>query len=399
MKNFVKILVTILALVMVLSMVACNPTGNPSESSTPAPGGSSTPSQGGSSTPSQGGTSNERPAETDISAVINGGFVSGADFLDGKVSAENGGNGNEKWTGTTLEGYAIMSNNVKQADTRAEIEFDIAVSATSLMTFNAKVDSDEGDVFYVAVDGKKSPIGDLEAGEYELALLLTEGEHKVRFVYQKDSSGNDGTDTVYVSNVVVENMLAVIDGEKDASYENAAKKNVKVPRETGMPNGYTGLGATAYVMNDKAGIYVYAEILDNTITGDTNDMVDDEDVFKIYLDYARTFEETGLFGLEYRGSEGKTGSLGLGWIGVTPDGKVGAGYGFNKVDSVIGAAKEIEGGYAVEMFIPLAVSKITEDGVIGMGFQCVNDTNACFYNGAGDMWYSAYETLPTYTLQ
>jgi hypothetical protein len=56
------------------------------------------------------------------------------------------------------------------------------------------------------------------------------------------------------------------------------------------------------------------------------------------------------------------------------------------------------GGYAVEMFIPLATAKIV-DGTIGMGFQCVNDTNASFYNGQGDMWYSAYETLPTYTIK
>lgn len=396
MKNFVKILVVILALVMAFSMVACKPTGTPGESSTPE---ASTPQAPGSSSSNQGGSSgSERPEESDISAVINGGFISGATFLDGKISAENGGNGNEKWTGTTLDGYAIMSNNVKKADTKAEIEFEIAVNAASLMKFNAKVDSDEGDIFYVAVDGKKSPIGDLNAGEYELALLLTEGEHKVRFVYQKDSSGNDGTDTVYVSNVVVDSMLAVIDGEMDDIYAEATKKNVKVPRENNQPAGYNGLGATAYITNDKAGLYIYAEILDNTVTGDTNDMVDDEDVFKIYLDYARTFEETGLFGLEYRASEGKKGSLGLGWVGVTPDGTVGAGYGFNGVDGIIGAAKEIEGGYAVEMFIPLAVSKVAS-GTIGYGFQNVNDNEACFYSGVGDFWYQAYEDLPTYNLK
>ena len=396
MKNFVKILVAILALVMAFSMVACKPTGTPGESSTPA---GSTPQGPGSSSSNQGGSSgSERPEESDISAVINGGFISGATFLDGKISAENGGNGNEKWTGTTLDGYAIMSNNVKKAETRAEIEFEIAVNAASLMKFNAKVDSAEGDIFYVAVDGKKSPIGDLEAGEYELALLLTEGEHKVRFVYQKDSSGNDGTDTVYVSNVVVDSMLAVIDGEMDDIYAEATKKNVKVPRENNQPAGYNGLGATAYITNDKAGLYIYAEILDKTITGNTNATVDDEDVFKIYLDYARSFEETGLFGLEYRADEGKKGSLGLGWVGVTPDGTVGAGYGFNGVDSIIGAAKEIEGGYAVEMFIPLSVAKIV-DGTIGYGFQNVNDNDACFYSGSGDFWYQTYESLPTYILK
>lgn len=395
MKNFVKILVAILALVMAFSMVACKPTDTPEESSTPS---ASSPQGPGSSSSQGGSTGATRPEEADINTVINGGFITGADFLDGKVSAENGGNGNEKWTGTTLEGYAIMSNNPKMADTKSEIEFDVAVSAISLFKFNAKVDSAEGDVFYVAVDGKKAPIGDLEAGEYELAVLLTEGEHKVRFVYQKDSSGNDGTDTVYVSNVVVENMLATIDGEMDDIYADASKKNVKVPKALNQPAGYNGLGATAYIINDKAGLYIYAEVLDKTVTADTNDMVDDEDVFKIYLDYVRSFEETALFGLEYRASEGSKGSLGLGWVGVTPDGKVGTGYGFSGVDTVLGAAKQIEGGYAVEMFIPLATSKI-KDATIGYGFQCVNDTDACFYNAEGDMWYAAYETLPTYTLK
>ena len=397
MKNIAKILVVILSLVMVLSMVACNPTDQPGES-TPTPGASSTPSAGGSSsTPPSGNTGNSKPEEVDINTVIND-FITGATFLDGKIVAENGGNGNEKWAGTALEGYTLMSTNYKKADSKAQIEFNIAVNEDSLITFDVKVDADDGDVFYAAIDGRKAPIGDLGAGEYAVALLLSEGEHTVRLVYAKDSSGNDGTDTVYVSKAEVVALTALIDGEMDEVYTlEGTKKNVKVPRETNQPAGYNGLGATAYIVNDAAGLYIYAEILDKSIKADTDGDVDNEDVFKVYLDYARSFEETGLFGYEYRADEGKKGTLGLGWVGVTPDGKVGANFGFSGVE-IVGAAKEIEGGYAVEMFIPLATAKIV-DGTIGIGFQCVNDTNACFYSGSGDFWYQAYETLPTYTLK
>ena len=395
MKNFVKILVAILSLVMVLSMVvACKPDDQPDASSGPE---GSKPTPGSSS--NQTGDNNNRPAETDINAILSGGYITGADFLDGKVVAENGGNGAEKWTGTTLEGYAIMSNNVKQADTKSEIEFSVAVSAPSLFKFSAKVDSDEGDIFYVAVDGKKSPIGDLEAGEYDLGVLLTEGEHKVRFVYQKDSSGNDGTDTVYVSNVVVEDLTAKIDGVKDAAYDNGTKKNIKVPGQYLFAGGkYNKMGGTAYITNDEVGLYLYVEIIDDEIMPRTDDQVDaNKEYVQIYIDYIRSFEETGLFGLEYRGSEGKKGALGLGWVGMNPDGNFGAGYGFNGVE-ILHAAKETEDGYALELFIPLSLANI-KDGTIGIGFQNINDGVSAFYSGEGDGWYGAYETLPTYTLK
>lgn len=414
MKIWTKILVAVLTLAMIFSIVACN--GDKPEESTPAPQESSSESSTSKNPPivnpgdtDPGDIEDDKPDSQPDATPINdalAGFVSG-DLLDGKLVAVNGYAGAELWTGTTLDGYAIMTTNPGMDETRAAIELNVAVTELSVLKFKAKVDTDLGDQFSVIVDGKQNAaVGKRDAGEHELAIMLDEGEHSIVLLYQKDESGFDGTDTVYVSKATLESISAVIDGEKDAFYDDATVMPIRNPYSSN-PEGWAG-GGTAYIKNDSVGLYIYVEVMDGHLVYNSDDSVDNEDKVQIYLDYARSFEDENLAEESYRNTA-TAGSMKLGWVNVNPGGTFGSGYGFKEVAGIKGASVDTDNGYAIEVFIPLANSLIV-DNTIGLGIQISDDngdsdkeTNASFYSrpqaeGASG-WWNHYETLPEFILQ
>ena len=336
------------------------------------------------------------------------------DALDGKLVVTNGYAGSKKWTGTSLDGYAIMSTNTNENETKAGISFCVAVSENSLLKFKVKVDSDIGDVFLVTLDHVRyAGVGNLEAGEYDISIPLSEGEHDIAFIYSKDDSGFDGTDTVYVSKGTLEPFPVIIDGEKDAIYNGIAPVPVRHPISTN-PHAWIG-GGTAYVTNDKCGIYVYVEVIDTAIVEDTDGITDNEDGVKLYIDFARSYYDECLEGLDYRNTA-KPGGMKLGWISCTPAGEhnptgvLGGGCGFEDVGCIMAASTLTDNGYAVEFFIPIAYGWLQSDNRIGFGIQIYDDSldednefDATFYSDAAAngsaSWWSYYDTLPEYELK
>ena len=409
MKFWTKILVAVLTLAMIASMVACNNTGDgtPTDSAAPQQSSSASSSKKPIINPDDPGTGDNKPTQPDAQpdatpiADALAGFVTG-DLVDGKPVVVNGYAGSEFWTGTTLDGYALMTTNVNKDDTRAAIQLSVAVSELSVLKFKAKVDSDIGDQFSVIVDGAQNAIvGKRDAGEHDLSVILSEGEHTVVFVYQKDDSGFDGTDTVYLSKVTVEALGASIDGEKDAFYDDAKLVTVRNTNVEGA-NG----GATAWIKNDGVGLYIFVQVIDSDPVVDTDGNIDSGDKVQVYLDFARTYAEEGLTGMDYRGTA-TTAGMKLGWVNGNPGGTFGGGYGFKNVSGLSGASAYTDNGYTVELFVPLAWN-IISNNTIGLGIQVSNCTAdgatpvASFYSapiaeGAAS-WWSAYETLPEFEL-
>ena len=341
-------------------------------------------------------------------------FITG-DLVEGDIVTTNGYAGSRLWTGTTQNGYAIMSNNVGEDESRAAISFDLTVTDFSILKFNVWVDSDYGDVFYILLDGTKySALGECEAGKYDVSVFLNEGYHTVTLVYSKDYSFSAGTDRVYVSKATVETLPTAIDGVKDEFYAGATFKMVKNPH-AGTPESWNG-GGMAYITHDDLGLYIYVEVTDSDVIANSDSMVDNEDKVQIYLDYARSFEEEGVEGIDYRYTATR-GGMKLGWVIVTPDGSCGASYGFRHpkadndqpVPGVIAAAVLTETGYAVEIFIPFATEVIGDHETIGLGIQIGDDTsdkdidpNATFYSELASQaafWWRDYEKLPEYIIK
>ena len=219
MKNFKKILVAVLSIIMVISMVAC--TGDPQE--TPAPESSkpeastpeaSTPeasnpeaSNPGSSetdpTPPSSSETDPIVPEVDINDSMKGFVIGEGDILDGKPTADNGYSGTMPWTGAAVDNYVIMSGNAAENSTTSAIRVHFNVTADALVSFSVKVDSAEGDVFYVLLDNAKYGKGDYVAGTYIVKMIVAAGEHTISLVYQKDGSGAAGADAAYVSKFTV----------------------------------------------------------------------------------------------------------------------------------------------------------------------------------------------------
>ena len=353
-----------------------------------------------------------QPDAVDINTALTG-FISG-DALDAKLVATNGYLGTEFWTGTTLPGYAIMSTNPNMDDTRAAIAFEISVTEFSLLKFNVKVDSDIGDVFMVYLDNKPyNGVGSLDAGEHEIAIPISEGEHNVALMYIKDDSGFDGTDTAYVSAGTLEPLATAIDGAKDEFYDDAEMIMVRNPYRSN-PQTWVG-GGTAYMKNDAYGIYLYIDVIDQAVVEDSDGDFDNEDKVQLYIDFARSYMDEGVEGLDYRNTASE-GGMKMGWINCNPagdnnpTGTFGGNYGFRNLTAFTAASTITETGYAVEFFIPIAHEWLQDDNMIGLGIQISDDTpdedtdpNASFYSKpdaeGASTWYSYYDTLPEVELK
>ena len=415
MKNWTKILVAVLSLVMIISMVACGgdkPEETPAETpaQTPAETPKETPAQTPAETPEQtpAQTPEQTPAQTPAVTLPDvaiedsiKGFITG-DLVDGKSVATNGASGGLLWKGTALDGYAIMSDNAGQDGTSAAISFPITLTDDATLKFNVKVDAGQGDFCYVLIDDGKSTAGDMYAGEHSVSLRVGKGEHSITIVYKKDGFDTAGTDAAYVSKITVEPVAVKIDAVKDSFYGDAVLFNLDTPYSDNDPD-YTLGGGKAWVTNDGTGLYIYAEVEDETLTVDADNNVDTGDKFQVYLDVARDSAAIGKTGSDYKAT-GTAGSYRLGWCNVTPDGHVGGNWGF-KGAAIVGATKEIEGGYALEMYIPLVASIIPEDGNIGIGLAFHDDNDSdnkrdgIFFQTGGTDYWNSYEEIPNFQLK
>ena len=354
-----------------------------------------------------------QPDEVDINTALTG-FITG-DYLDSKIVATNGYLGTEFWTGTALEGYAIMSTNPNKDSTKAVIGFDIAVTEFCLLKFDVKVDSDIGDTFSVLLDGKPyNGVGHREAGEYTIAIPLSEGEHTVALMYEKDDFAFAGTDTAYVSTGTLEPLSAVIDGTKDDSiYDGIVPLPVR-HAPTSNPQTWVG-GGTAYITNDEFGIYIYIEVIDQAVVEDSDGDRDNEDKVQLYFDFARSYYDEGVEGIDYRNTAAQ-GGMKLGWVNCNPAGEnnptgtFGGNYGFRDLTCITAASTLTDTGYAVEFFVPIAYEWLQDDNKFGLGIQISDDTpdadtdpNASFYSDAvangSSSWWSYYDTLPEIELK
>lgn len=229
MKNFTKILLAVLSLIMIISMVACGddkPEETPAETpaQTPAETPKETPAETPAETPEETPEDTkapetpedtkapETPADTtppvvDVPTFADAvkGIVTGA-TLDGKIVITNGDKGTAAWVGSDIEGYVIKSGKPDAILPFSSLLFPIAVTEDSVLKFNVKVDCGEGECAYILVDEVGHGLGDLTAGEHAVEIPLTKGQHTIAIAYQKDAdAGNDaGADAAYVSKMTVE---------------------------------------------------------------------------------------------------------------------------------------------------------------------------------------------------
>lgn len=274
MKTWTKILLAVLSLVMVLSMAACKPAEQPAESTpeeTPKasepqatePPATEPPATEPPATdpPATEPPATEPPVVTpeakDFTEAVQGLFI--GDVLDGKIVITNGALSTTRWTGTTLEGYAIASGNAGVNDSTSAIKFPIAVTADAYVKFNIKVDAgaDAADFVYIVVDGARHGLGDLLNGEHAIEIPLAAGEHEITIAYRKDSNDNAGaTDAAYMSKVTVEKAegsiapvaLEMVD-EAPAKFDDATKYEVETV-------SYVLNGANPSTVGDRGIIYI-----------------------------------------------------------------------------------------------------------------------------------------------
>ena len=171
------------------------------------------------------------------------------------------------------------------------------------------------------------------------------------------------------------------------------------------PVDYKGTGAKVWATNDANGLYVYAEIDDATPTADNDNNIDNGDLLKVYLDVARDSAELGKTGAEYK-QTGTSGSMRLGYVNITPDGKVGGNWGYKDVEGIKGMAKITDNGYQAALYIPLDPDVVPEDKTIGLAFEFHDDIDndnkrdAIFVinENAFDYW-NADEATPDFKLK
>lgn len=273
MKTWTKILLAVLSLVMVLSMAACQPAEEPDESSaestpveTPA---ASTPEKEETPKPTEPETpkptepessETEPPVQggeaTDFTAAVQGFFT--GDLINGKITITNGALSTKKWTGTSLEGYAIMSGNDGENDSTSAIKFPISVTEDAVAKFNLKVDAgaDTADYVYIVVDGARHGLDNLYNGEHAVAIPLEAGDHEITIAYRKDATSNENNDAAYMSKVTVEKApfpvaptpLELVD-EMPEKFEGAEQLNIDDLAYVlnGASKGTTGDAAIVYI--------------------------------------------------------------------------------------------------------------------------------------------------------
>ena len=189
---------------------------------------------------------------------------------------------------------------------------------------------------------------------------------------------------------------ATIDAIKDNTYTSM----FPISNQLIKKDGYNGKGnATAWVSYSNKGIYIYAEVKDDTVSVTSGV---DGDLFQVYVDFVNDHVSTGLAGNDYRTKHGTSGSKKLGWIAIKPDGTSTPSWGFSGV-TIESAAKTITGGYAVEFFVPFHTSTLPGTS-FGMGFEVKDDTDndgsrdSVYYDSAsGTQYYMNYDKLTDYS--
>ena len=166
-----------------------------------------------------------------------------------------------------------------------------------------------------------------------------------------------------------------LDAYKDVIYGSNAIE-VKSPW-SGNAAGLEG-GGVVYVAHDGTGLYYYAEIADLSILPDADNDLDNSDKAQIYVDFLNNHDGSGLTHNDYRFQEANRNNLG--WVNIVPGGAM-AGSGFSMANAgFAGAYREIEGGYAVEVYVPFSegILAYLERGAvttIGLGWQFDNDAS------------------------
>ncbi len=367
---------------------------------------------------------------------------------------------------TELDGFFAASNNAGKDKTASEMKLNFGLAKKSDLTFKVKVDvgTESGwDGFYMIVDGVvytgdgtiiwaegqhnfghvyegwalkqaiKGIADDVilhvfKDGEHTVKLCLDEGNHEIRFGFLKDWAGGNRTERAYLSTATLAehqeepptppepknyevgfNAAGLrVDAYKDEIYNHG--EPIEINSALGFANNnynadnYDGKFAKAWVAHDGTGLYIYAEVSDNSIHSDEYYANGNEsnDCLQVYLDFVRDFEEKGLKTSAYKAT-GTAGSRRLGFVAITPSGRVFQNWGFGGVPEVAGAARKIDGGYAVELYVPFHESKI---GTIGIGFEVHDDITGTgnqkdvyYYSASnGTAWWNSYETLTLYDL-
>ena len=367
---------------------------------------------------------------------------------------------------TELDGFFAASNNAGKDKTASEMKLNFGLAKKSDLTFKVKVDvgTESGwDGFYMIVDGVvytgdgtiiwaegqhnfghvyegwalkqaiKGIADDVilhvfKDGEHTVKLCLDEGNHEIRFGFLKDWAGGNKTERAYLSTATLAehqeepptppvpknyevgfNAAGLrVDAYKDEIYNHG--EPIEINSALGFANNdynadnYDGKFAKAWVAHDGTGLYIYAEVSDNSIHSDEYYANGNEsnDCLQVYLDFVRDFEEKGLKTSAYKAT-GTAGSRRLGFVAITPSGRVFQNWGFGGVPEVAGAARKIDGGYAVELYVPFHESKI---GTIGIGFEVHDDITGTgnqkdvyYYSASnGTAWWNSYETLTLYDL-
>ena len=440
------------------------PTPSASGEGTPTP----TPTQGGQGTPTPTPEPTPTPPVDPgkVNEFLKA-FLPESALLKGDVVWANGEDYEDYigWVAyTELDGFFAASNNAGKDKTASEMKLNFGLAKKSDLTFKVKVDvgTESGwDGFYMIVDGVvytgdgtiiwaegahnfghvfegwslnkaiKGIADDVilhvfKDGEHTVNLCLDEGNHEIRFGFLKDWAGGNKTERAYMSTATLTehqeeeppepknyevgfNAAGLrVDAYKDEIYNHG--EPIEINSALGFANkdynadNYDGKFAKAWVAHDGTGLYIYAEVSDNSIHSDEYYANGNEsnDCLQVYLDFVRDFEATGKKGSEYKAT-GTAGSRRLGFVAIAPSGRVFQVWGFGGVPEVAGAARKIDGGYAVELYVPFPESKV---GTIGIGFEVHDDitgtgnTKDAYYYSAsnGTGWWNSYETLTPYDL-
>ena len=426
-----------------------------------------TPTQGGEPSPTPTTTPEPTPTPPAVDpGKVNEflkAFLPESALLTGDVVWANGEDYEDYigWVAyTELDGFFAASNNAGKNKTASEMKLNFGLAKKSDLTFKVKVDvgTESGwDGFYMIVDGviytgdgtiiwaegehnfghvfqgwslNKTIKGIADDvilhvftdGEHTVNLCLDEGNHEIRFGFLKDWAGGNKTERAYMSTATLtehqeeEKNYEVgfnaaglrVDAYKDEIYNHG--EPIEINSALGFANNnynadnYDGKFAKAWVAHDGTGLYIYAEVSDNSIHSDEYYANGNEsnDCLQVYLDFVRDFEEKGVTGGAYKAT-GTAGSRRLGFVAITPSGRVFQSWGFGGVPEVAGAARKIDGGYAVELYVPFHESKI---GTIGIGFEVHDDITGTgnqkdvYYYSVpnGTAWWNSYETLTLYDL-
>lgn len=217
----------------------------------------------------------ENPLASDIKeAVVSSDGSTSANGRSFEFRWEEGDSATYTWPWLVNEEGGIMSSNAGVLGSYAIVYVDFTIEQDAILAFEYMTDINEGDAFYIFMDGEILLTFTGDSGGYQTCYAFAgDGEeHELAFAYVKDTIIDTTTDTVYVRNLRVTDNEELVEREESLSVLRSAATGLV--EDTDGTSHFTNYIDIRYNSNDgfyhklnedgSFGPIVYAEMRDDT---------------------------------------------------------------------------------------------------------------------------------------